>query len=278
MAQNTIYPQGTVEVTVPAAQSIAISNFGGGIAKIYYLIEDANRPDAWQFQQSLNDSSVTLGAFSVATTVKIEAGNSKVFYDVAVSPDTGVGDADTLGGNPPSYYATDSEAVHIAGSETISGAKTFSSNLTMSGSVANIKLGNNWLSGDGDDEGVFVKSDGYVGINTNNPGARLTVQEATGNVIIRLGLNDASDWYINNNSGVFQISRPGSAKMSFLDAGYVGINTETPGVELEVNGDVEATTLTTTSTLTAGNGASGTFTTADAKTVTVTDGIITAIV
>jgi hypothetical protein len=98
MAQKTIFPQGTVEVTVPAAQSIAISNYGGGVAKIYYLIEDANRPDAYQFQQNLNDSSVILGAFSVATVVKIEAGNSKVFYDVAVSPDTGIGDADTLNG------------------------------------------------------------------------------------------------------------------------------------------------------------------------------------
>ena len=98
MASKTIYPQGIAEINVPASQSIAITNYGGGIAKIYYLIKDANRPDAYQFQQSLNDSSVTLGAFSVATTVKIEAGNSKVFYDVGSSPDTGIGDADTLNG------------------------------------------------------------------------------------------------------------------------------------------------------------------------------------
>ena len=100
MANVTIYPQGVAEVTVPATQSIAITNYGGGIAKIYYLIENPNRPDVYQFQQTLNNSAVTLGAFSAATTVKIEANNSKVVYDVGSSPDTGIGDADTLNGLP----------------------------------------------------------------------------------------------------------------------------------------------------------------------------------
>lgn len=100
MASTTIYPQGNAEFIVPATQSVAISNYGGGIAKIYYLIENVNRPDAYQFQQTLNNSAVTLGAFSVATTVKIEANNSKVIYDVGSSPDTGIGDADTLNGLP----------------------------------------------------------------------------------------------------------------------------------------------------------------------------------
>lgn len=98
MAQTVIYPQGVAEITVPAAQSIAVSNFGGGIARIYYLIETTAFPDAWQLQQTLEDSSVTLGAFSVQTKVKIEAGNSKAVYDVGSSPDTGIGDADTLNG------------------------------------------------------------------------------------------------------------------------------------------------------------------------------------
>jgi hypothetical protein len=104
MSQTIIYPQGVAEITVPAAQSIAISNFGGGIAKIYYLIDKPSFPPAYQFQQTLEDSSVTLGAFSVQTVVKIESGNSKAVYDVGSSPDTGIGDADTLGGQLPAYY------------------------------------------------------------------------------------------------------------------------------------------------------------------------------
>jgi hypothetical protein len=104
MAQAIIYPQGVAEITVPASQSIAISNFGGGIARIYYLINAVAFPPAFQFQQTLEDSSVTLGAFSSETIVKIEAGNSKVVYDVGSSPDTGIGDADTLNGQAGSYY------------------------------------------------------------------------------------------------------------------------------------------------------------------------------
>ena len=39
----------------------------------------------------------------------------------------------------------------------------------------NIILNDNWLSGDGDDEGVYVASDGKVGIGTNAPGVPLEV-------------------------------------------------------------------------------------------------------
>ena len=95
MAISTIYPNGVNEVVVPATQSIAISNFGGGIASIYYLIVTANYPPAYQLQQTLNNSSVVLGAFADGMTIKIEAGPSTVRYDVGASPDTGIGDADT---------------------------------------------------------------------------------------------------------------------------------------------------------------------------------------
>ncbi|MCD4746864.1 MAG: type VI secretion system tube protein Hcp [Bacteroidales bacterium] len=38
----------------------------------------------------------------------------------------------------------------------------------------NIKLNNNWLSGDGSDKGIIIKSNGKVGIGTSNPGSLLT--------------------------------------------------------------------------------------------------------
>ena len=66
MAEGTIYPQGVKELLVPATESIAINNFGGGIAKIYYLITAANFPPKYQFQQTLNNSSVTLDFFRPA--------------------------------------------------------------------------------------------------------------------------------------------------------------------------------------------------------------------
>ena len=52
---------------------------------------------------------------------------------------------------------------------------SISGNLLFSGSAANIGLGSNWLSGDGDDEGIFVASNGNVGIGTNTPGTFLDI-------------------------------------------------------------------------------------------------------
>lgn len=135
MAISTIYPNGQAEIDVPATESIAIANYGGGIAKIYYLIQNPNRPDAWQFQQTLNNTTVTLGAFATATKVKIESRNSTVTYEVATTPSTALGDASTLGGNSSSYYAADSEVVHKTGSETISGTKKFSTSPHLSNNI-----------------------------------------------------------------------------------------------------------------------------------------------
>jgi hypothetical protein len=42
-------------------------------------------------------------------------------------------------------------------------------------SGANLSLNGNWVSGDGDNEGIFVNNSGNVGIGKNNPSARLDV-------------------------------------------------------------------------------------------------------
>jgi hypothetical protein len=98
MALSTIYPNGVIEIDIPATQSIAVSNYGGGIASIYYLVENANRPSAYKLQQTLENAGVVLGAFAAGQKLKIEAGSSTVIFDVGSSPDTGIGDADTLNG------------------------------------------------------------------------------------------------------------------------------------------------------------------------------------
>lgn len=104
MSNKTIFIQGTAEVIVPATESISISNYGGGIAKIFYLIVTSNFPPAYQFQQAIENEGIILGPFAVATKVKIEALNSTVVYDIGASPSGGIGDAETLGGQPGSYY------------------------------------------------------------------------------------------------------------------------------------------------------------------------------
>jgi len=253
MANQTIYPQGTNDITVPAAYSIAISNFGGGIAKIYYLIKAANAPPAFQFQQTLENSSVTLGAFSTETVVRIEAGGSKVIYDVGSSPDTGIGNADTLGGNAPAYY-------------------TNASNLS-SGTIADARLPDTITSDITGNAATATNASAVGGV-------------AIGKLIRTDSIATIGVTHVLSNTKGFQVKDTGGTnqdafvlwsdnKFYFGDADIVLI-LRGSGNTLLFNAATVWTSVQNAS-VGSGQGITGSFTTADAKTITVTNGIITAI-
>ncbi|MFH1662202.1 MAG: tail fiber domain-containing protein [Candidatus Falkowbacteria bacterium] len=119
----------------------------------------------------------------------------------------------------------------------------------------NIGLNGNWLSGDGDDEGVFVLGDGRVGVGTNNPSHELVVRDATGNAgiyvwgagsnaEIDLG-NGASHWAIYSDEVASDDLRfwRGSDRVVVTDTGEVGIGEMNPSNTLEVNGSIETANL-----------------------------------
>lgn len=233
MATKTIYPNGNAIFTVPATQSVAISNFGGGIAQIYYLLINANAPDAYQLQQTLQNSSVTLGAFTTDTVVKIEANGSKVIYDVGSSPDTGIGDADTLNGlTSSSTTAADTIVARD------SSGKIAANGATVTDNAPAYEL----FESDSSTAAKFIISGGGV--------------------FIQAGA-----------SGSGAVSSSGNLRLS----GYVGADLNT--LTAKFGGSYHTVyTANENPSLASGSGISGTFTTVDAKTVTVTNGIITSIV
>lgn len=311
MTQQTAAPYTVTDLTVPYGEKIAISTNGGGIVTIWYQTGPGVSPPGFYVHDRINNEEVLLGTFAAEQVVRIDTSGSPALYDIGASPSVGSGDADTLKGYSPdatdtadtvvlrdssgdiqanafeSTVATgtapltvasttvvpnlnadlldgvqNSAMAHLAGAETFTAKKTFSAGIEMSGSTSNIQLGTNYLSYDGTDAGLTLNSSNYVGLGTNNPSEILQVQVLTGSVSIRFGIADANDWLIKNNSGTMEITRPsGSARLSIVDSG-----------DVTVLGTLSAATVT------PADGASGTFTTADAKTVTVTDGIITAIV
>ena len=122
--------------------------------------------------------------------------------------------------------------------------------------TANIQLGNYWLSGDGGNEGIFVKSDGAVGIGTTNPGMALDVSTGSGNGIrisnsgnlyfrngansgdVRgMGLTSTNDLWIGDTTNTTAIFQGGAVRMMFANNGYVGIGTTAPTATLEVKGN-----------------------------------------
>ncbi|OGG85842.1 hypothetical protein A2392_00260 [Candidatus Kaiserbacteria bacterium RIFOXYB1_FULL_46_14] len=81
-----------------------------------------------------------------------------------------------LGNGTSAFTATTTlSASYIEDAYVRNTGDSISGNLTFSGSAANIALGSNWLSGDGDDEGVYVDSTGNVGVGTNAPVSQLSV-------------------------------------------------------------------------------------------------------
>jgi hypothetical protein len=146
--------------------------------------------------------------------------------------------------------------------------------------TTNIQLGTNFLSGDGDAEGVFVDGLGNVGIGTVAPSSNLevegstasiTVDSTSGNSSLRinslpgsrssLGLqkNNLTRWILESDgiaeSGAdvgsnFAIKRYSDAgtltETSFWiarDTGSVGIGTTTPAERLDVVGNIRGTQL-----------------------------------
>ena len=87
--------------------------------------------------------------------------------------------------------------------------------LSLTGSTANVTLGSNWLSGDGDDEGVFVSSTGSVGIGTSSPSSKLDVWGD-----FRVGTSSTPTFFADSASA------------------RVGIGTSNPQQALDVNGNI----------------------------------------
>jgi hypothetical protein len=96
-------------------------------------------------------------------------------------------------GEPP---GPDEAQLAIAGQLSVDSTTLLKKQLTMSGSLANIALGSNFLSGDGDDEGLFVATNGNVGIGDTTPDAKLDV---VGDIHYTGTLSDVSDERLKEN-------------------------------------------------------------------------------
>jgi hypothetical protein len=145
-----------------------------------------------------------------------------------------------------------SDYVTIAGTETITGAKTFSNTLTQSGGDVNFDSGT-----------LFVdESADRVGIGTSSPNAKLELNSLSGNAeflitstagtypYFSLAQTGVVKWAFQNvaTTGSFTITEAGVADRFAIEktTGEVGIGTTSPSEKLEVNGKVKISDLTGT--------------------------------
>jgi hypothetical protein len=150
---------------------------------------------------------------------------------------------------------------NVLAKTTDCGTATGGDNLGDHTATQNIKLNGHWLSGDGGDEGVFVKSDGNVGIGTTTPGAALQIAGSVSGSTLLLtnsgganGLNfggttdpnrayvsvgsDGATFYVwNSYNGSLILGTNNAERVRLTAGGNVGISTTTPAARLHVYGN-----------------------------------------
>ena len=117
------------------------------------------------------------------------------------------------GGNVGIGSSTPSSKLSVVGNSTFTGQ------LNLSGSAANIALGSNWLSGDGSDEGIFVAGNGNVGVGTNNPMAKLSIMASTTST--QSVPNTGSALHITGEDGVSVAMTFDAFGSDFFDSPYL---------------------------------------------------------
>ena len=84
MSYNVIFTQGTVTVTVPAGEKIAVQAYSA--ASVFQEVGFPNFPDANDLLTVVENTTYVSGAFTNATNVIIQAGASGANYAVGVAP------------------------------------------------------------------------------------------------------------------------------------------------------------------------------------------------
>lgn len=104
MSSKIVYPNGTVEVTVPATESIAV--YTKGTATVSREVGYPNVPSTISVLGTVENEQTVFGAYASGATIIIEAGESEVEYAVGVGPVTDKVLQTKLQGDPGVLNAT----------------------------------------------------------------------------------------------------------------------------------------------------------------------------
>lgn len=84
--EQIVYPNGTVTVTIPATESIAVATFGQSSAQVYRQLGYPNYPPEKSLLGVVEDEQTVFGAYASGATIVIQAGADPVYYEVGVAP------------------------------------------------------------------------------------------------------------------------------------------------------------------------------------------------
>jgi hypothetical protein len=75
---------GSVEVTIPAGEKIAIYTIGS--ANLYQKVTNVNMSPSWNLADTINNEETVSSAYSSGATLRIDAGGYDVWYEVGATP------------------------------------------------------------------------------------------------------------------------------------------------------------------------------------------------
>ncbi|NQV52153.1 MAG: hypothetical protein HQ500_03175, partial [Flavobacteriales bacterium] len=156
------------------------------------------------------------------------------------------------------------EVITTDGSGNLSFAATIGDDLGDHTLDTNLITGTRFISGDGDDEGLYIDNSGNVGIGSNTPGAQLEVSSSSFVHTTLSGSNTIGTWLNLSNTSAggryYKLISTGSAngegtgKLMFafgnaaglasgvamiIDSNHVGIGTSSPSEILHVGGNTQ---------------------------------------
>ena len=235
---------GDVTLNVGAGDGISVSANQVALDQTYTDNRYVNE------NQSNSISEAMLKSGSVSTS-KIK--NNAVTKE-KISPDivSSINDVSNDGGNINLVSANDKLTISPSPSQK---KITFTVNSTGDNlgnhrATENIQLNGHYLSGDGDDEGVFVASNGNVGIGKTSPSADLDVSGtlktsgyiSSGNYIITSGASGYNAYDIASGDDIIAKNNV-IAKNGYIRAGSVsGLGSHDIGAQgdIKANGDITA--------------------------------------
>ena len=173
--------------------------------------------------------------------------------------------------NLPTSDGANGQVLQTNGSGDVTWSSAISDNLGNHIATRNIELGANYLSGDGDNEGIYINPIGNIGIGTTTPSKKLHISATDNTGDIKLedtypfiylnttigknagfhfqnaGLNKFEMYYSahSNNFLINHLSSSGT-DLTITSAGNIGIGVSGPTQKLEVAGKTKTTSLQVT--------------------------------
>jgi hypothetical protein len=177
MSYNVVFAQGTVTVTVPAGEKIAVQAYSP--ASVFQEVGYPNFPESQDLLTVVENTTYVSAAFTNATSVTIQAGASGALYAVGVSPVITDDGNWQLQGAPADI--ADGGSMIATAANVLTGIVT--STITQNRNLqlptgANLDLATEWAIGEGFDV-TFMTLGAFVMTITVNTGVTIVGSAAT---------------------------------------------------------------------------------------------------